>query len=126
MAVNMDEITGGSLSNVAIRSATANLVLKADRYEWQVFRFVQHVLALLGIQTEQITFKRQTIANETEIIQNIVAMRQDIDHETALKLYPNIMQEEIKQIMENVAAERMTGAPSVEELERLLKEQNNG
>ena len=126
MAVNMDEITGGSLTNVAIRTATANLNLKADRYEWQVFHFVQHVLALMDIQTEQITFKRQTIANESEIIQNIVAMRQDIDHETALKLYPNIMQEEIQQIMENVAAERMTGAPSVEELERLLKEQNNG
>ena len=126
MAVNMDEITGGSLTNVAIRTATANLDLKADRYEWQVFRFVQHVLALLGMQTEQITFKRQTIANETEIIQNIVAMRQDIDHETALKLYPNIMQEQIQGIMTNVAAERMTGAPSVKELERLLKEQNNG
>lgn len=122
MAVNMDEITGGSLTNVAIKTATANLNLKADRYEWQVFRFVQHVLALLGIQTEQITFKRQTIANETEIVQNIVAMRQDIDHETALKLNPYIMQEEIQQIMENVAAEQMTGAPSVEELERIVRE----
>ena len=126
MAINMDEITGGSLTNVAIRTATANLNLKADRYEWQVFRFVQQVLALLGIKTEQITFKRQTIANETEMIQNIVAMRQDIDHETALKLNPYIMQEEIQQIMTNVAAEQMTGAPSVEELERMLREKNNG
>lgn len=126
MAVNMDEITGGSLTNVAIRTATANLNLKADRYEWQVFRFVQQVLALLGIKTEQITFKRQTIANETEMIQNIAAMRQDIDHETALKLNPYIMQEEIQGILDNAAAEHMTNAPSVGALERILKEQNDG
>lgn len=46
MALNMDALTGGSLTNVAIRAAAASLNLKADRYEWQVFRFVQQLLAL--------------------------------------------------------------------------------
>lgn len=123
MAVNMDEITGGSLTNVAIRTATANLNLKADRYEWQVFAFVQKVLALLGINTEKIRFKRQNIANETETIQNIVAMRSDIDHETALKLNPYIMPEEIDTIMDNVAAEQLSGLPSVEQLEKTVQEE---
>ena len=126
MALDMDELTGGSLTNVAIKAATANLNLKADRYEWQAFSFVQGILRLLGIKTERITFKRQTIANETEIIQNIVAMRQDISHEKALALNPYVMQEEIPQIMQDVAAEQMTGAPSMVELERMLREKDNG
>lgn len=107
MAVNMDEITGGSLTNVAIRTATANLNLKADRYEWQVFRFVQQVLALLGIKTEQITFKRQTIANETEITQNLVSLSEFIDDETLLTHCPYFTQEEIPGILARVAARRL-------------------
>ena len=107
MAVNMDEITGGSLTNVAIRTATANLNLKADRYEWQVFRFVQHVLALLGIKTEQITFKRQTIANETEITQNLVSLSEFIDDETLLTHCPYFTQDEIPGILARAAARRL-------------------
>ena len=68
MALNMDEMTGGSLTNVAIETATANLNLKADRYEWQAFDFVQRILALIGVETEEIRFKRQTIANRSEIV----------------------------------------------------------
>ena len=112
MGVNMDEITGNSLTNVAIRTATANLNLKADRYEWQVFRFVQLVLALQGIKTEGISFKRQTIANETEIIENISVMREDIDDETALKLNPYIDQEAIPGILANRDAKVLTGFSS--------------
>lgn len=107
MAVNMDEITGGSLTNVAIRTATANLNLKADRYEWQVFRFVQQVLALLGIQTEQISFKRQTIANETEITQNLVSLSEFIDDETLLTHCPYFTQDEIPGILARTAARRL-------------------
>lgn len=123
MGVNMDEITGNSLTNVAIRTATANLNLKADRYEWQAFSFVQNVLALMGVDTEEIRFKRQTIANETEIIQNITAMRGDIDHKTALKLNPYVMLEEIDEILDNVAAEQLSALPSVEQLEKTVQEE---
>jgi hypothetical protein len=122
MAVNMDELTGGSLTNVAIKTAMTNLNLKADRYEWQVFQFVQKVLSLLGIKTEQITFKRQEIANKSEIVSDIAAMRQDIDLETALKLNPYINQEDIESIIANVAAEQMSGLPTIEELEKTVQE----
>ena len=110
MALDMDELTGGSLTNVAIQAAMTNLNLKADRYEWQAFSFVQRVLALAGIHTEEITFKRQTIANKSEIVQDIGLMRDYIDEETALKLNPYIMQEEIPEILNRVAAERLNQA----------------
>ena len=99
MALNMDALTGGSLTNVAIRAATANLNLKADRYEWQVFRFMQELLVLLGVTTDEIRFQRQCIANESETVQDIAAMRGDIDRRTALKLNPYIQPEEIDALL---------------------------
>lgn len=123
MAVNMDEITGGSLTNVAIKTAMLNLNLKADRYEWQAFQFVQRVLSLLGIQTEEIRFKRQTLVNDTEIVDNIAKMREYIDVETALKLNPYIAQEDIEGIMQNLAAEQLASMPSVTALERTVQEE---
>jgi len=103
MALNIDALTGGSLTNVAIRAATANLNLKADRYEWQVFRFVQQLLALLGVTTEEIRFPRQCIANESETVADIAAMRPDIDRRTALKLNPYIQPEEIDALLRGEA-----------------------
>ena len=121
MALDMDALTGGSLTNVAIKAAEKDLNLKCDRYEWQVFSTVQQLLALIGVETEQIRFKRQELVNESELIQNIVAMREDIDHETALKLYPYIMDEEIEKIMDNVAAEQVSGMPSMTQLVKELE-----
>ena len=120
MALDMDELTGGSLTNVAIRAATANINMKANRYEWQVRQFVREILALIGRPTDEIRFKRQTIANESETVQDIAVMRQDIDLETALKLNPYITQEEMQQIMANKDAEAHTGAPTMDELDRLM------
>ena len=105
MALDMDALTGGSLTNVAIRAATANLNLKADRYEWQVRQFMESLLDLLGIRTQDVRFKRQTIANESETVADIAAMRQDIDQRTALRLNPYIQDEEVEALTASAADE---------------------
>ena len=99
MALDMDALTGGSLTNVAIRAAAANLNLKADRYEWQVRRFVMNLLDLIGHPTADVFFKRQTIANESEMVADIAVMRDDIDQRTALRLNPYIQEEEIEALL---------------------------
>ncbi len=99
MALDMDSLTGGSLTNVAIRAAMANLNLKADRYEWQLRRFVQQLLAMIGHPTEDIRFSRQCIANESETVADIAVMRDDIDQRTALRLNPYIQEEEIEDLL---------------------------
>lgn len=101
MALDMDALTGSSLTNVAIRVAAANLNLKADRYEWQVRRFISSLLALIGCPTEDIRFKRQAIANESETVADIAVMRQDIDQQTALRLNPYISDEEIPALIDS-------------------------
>lgn len=115
MALDMDSLTGGSLTNVAIRAATANLNLKADRYEWQARQFVREVLDLIGRPNDEIRFKRQTIANESEIVQDISIMEDYIDKQTALTINPYIDREEVDAILDRLAAESMTGAPTTTE-----------
>lgn len=99
MALDMDELTGGSLTNVAIRAATANLNLKADRFEWEVFRCVRSLLGLLNMDTDEIRFQRQEIGNESETVADIAVMRGDIDRRTALKLNPYIQPDEIEGLL---------------------------
>lgn len=120
MALDMSALTGGSLTNVAIKVAMTNLNLKADRYEWQAFRFVQGILALVGVETEEIRFKRQSIVNQSEIVQDIYVMRGDLDIRTALKLNPYIEQDEIDSIIDNLEAEKVSGLPSMEDLQKQL------
>lgn len=117
MALNMDEITGGSLTNVAIEAAMTNLNLKVDRFEWQCFDFVRRLLRIIGIDTEEIRFHRQSIVNKSEIVADIYTMAQDVDRETRLKLNPYIMQEEIPEILAKVDAESVAGMNSLAEID---------
>lgn len=110
MALSLDEVTGGSLTNVAIKAALTNLNLKCDRYEWQCFAFVQGVLRLLGVETEVISFVRQGLVNQSEVVADINLMRDYIDDETALRLCPYINADEIPEIMERLALQRYSGA----------------
>ena len=102
MALNMEQLTGISLTNVAIRTATANLELKANKYEWQLFQFMQKILALAGIITEDIRFKRQYIANEMETIKMIYLSRKDMTLRKALELNPLIEQDEIDGLVKEI------------------------
>lgn len=90
MALDMTAVTGGSLTNVAIRAAMADLDLKCNAFEWQCCAFVREVLLLAGTSADQIVFKRQTISNAHETVQDIYLMRGDIDRRTALELNPYI------------------------------------
>lgn len=110
MALDMDALTGGSLTNVAIKAAMVNLDLKANDYEWQCFRFVQDVLSLNGIKTEDIQFKRQTLVNESEIIQNIYLAAADLSRRKRLELNPMISADEIDKIMMDADLEDVTGS----------------
>lgn len=103
MALDTDTLTGTQLTNVAIRTASAAMDMKADRWEWQVFRFVRELLRLMGIDTEAIRFRRKTIANESETVADIAAMRPDIDRRTALSLNPYLQPEEVERLMDDAA-----------------------
>lgn len=116
MGLSLEEITGGSLTNVAIVASETNLELKCDRFEWQVFRFVQGILRLIGVETEQISFVRQGMTNRSEIVSDL-SMMDYVDTETKLELNPYIDQEDIEGILERLAVERYAGAPVIDDTE---------
>ena len=98
MALDSDALASTQLTNVAIRTASAAMDLKADRWEWQVFHCVRALLRLLGHDTDAIRFRRRILANESEVIADINAMRADIDRRTALTLNPYLQPEEVDRL----------------------------
>lgn len=109
MALDMEALTGSSLTNVAIKAAMVNLDLKANDYEWQCFRFVQALLRLKGIETENIRFQRQVIVNESEVIENIYRAAADLSRRKRLELNPMIADDDIDTIMTDADLEDVTG-----------------
>ena len=125
MGLDTKSITGGSLTNVAIRAASKDINLKCDRWEWCAFDFVQNTLRLQGVDTEEISFTRQPLENETETIENIYRAAEDLDRETRLRKNPMISQDEIPQIMKNKAAEEVSGLESLDRLKQEIQKANN-
>ena len=127
MALDMDQMTGGSLTNVAIKAASYNLSIACDRLEWQVRKTVQGVLRLIGVETESIRFKRSGIANDSETIQDIYTFREDITREYALRLNPMVEDADIPDIIAAKDAEDVTGMDDPDELEEAVRrEQHDG
>lgn len=129
MALDIETLSGASLSTEAIETASKELNLKCDRFEWQVFDFVQRILALLNVETEVISFKRQNIINTSQVIENIYRAAEDLDQRTRLEMNPMVADDKIDDIIKATAAERTTGLPDVKTLEeemRRMKEHDDG
>lgn len=121
MALDMDEIRGGSLTNVAIQTATANLNLKVDRFEWQCFDFVQNVLMLIGVkedEIEKISFNRRNVNNDSETIQNIYTMRDDVTLEWALKNNPMVNPDDVDDLVKAKEKEKQEAEEKQAEAQR--------
>ena len=116
---------------MAIQTATANLNLKADRYEWQCIDFVQKILFLVGIvgeDAEKISFVRRCISNDSETIQNIYTMRDDVSQEWALKTNPYVNSDEIDDIIkqqENEQDKKLKKAEEAQQRQMLMQGANN-
>lgn len=126
MALDIETLTGSSLSTEAIETASKELNLKCDRFEWCVFEFVQNVLLLAGVESERIVFKRQNITNTTQTIENIYLAASDLDQRTRLKMNPMIPDDDIDAIMKETAVERTTGIATMEQLKAAIAAEAGG
>lgn len=137
MAMNFSEISGGSLTNVAIDTASFNINTKANRFEYQAFQTIRKLLKIAGIETENIKFRRQSISNKTENINNVLAVydRGLMDKQTVLEKLDNVDADEVPTILERLKAdeESAMGNMNMErkfaelqaESERLMQEQED-
>lgn len=75
MAVNTDDIAAGNVTATQIRAAYDAHNSKVDQFETCVIDFIQGILTVAGLEDDP-TFTRSQVANETEMIQNLVAAAQ--------------------------------------------------
>ena len=126
MALDTSILAGGSLTNIAIKANMVDLGLKCDEFEFNVLDFIDNVLALIkeyfniDIGQAEPKFIRRDLINDTEIIQNIMTMRSDISHKTALSLNPYI--ENVDEELREIETERMDKFTIEEPVEEIIEE----
>ena len=70
MALNTEDIAGGSTTATQIKAAYEPLNAKCDSYEYCVINFIQGILEIAGIEDNP-TFTRSMLINVTESIQSL-------------------------------------------------------
>lgn len=111
MALDTEDMTG-TLTTVEINARRENLNLKIDDFENEAHNFMNSVMQIYQeiygeVEKYNLTFIRSGLINETEIIDNIIKIRSDIDHRTALELNPMIDNDNIDVILERMKEEDM-------------------
>lgn len=80
MALDTEEIAGGSITATQIKAQYEPLNSKADEFEYCVLEFIGGVLNVAGIEDEA-SFTRSTIVNTTEEITNIIQAGEYLPHD---------------------------------------------
>lgn len=106
MALNVNQVAAGNITATAIQAAYEPLNNKTDQFEYCVIEFIQHILALIGVNDEP-SFKRSKLMNQTEETQMILSAAQFLDTETILKKLPFISSDEIDDILGRLDKEEL-------------------
>lgn len=110
--LDMNTISGSSLTNTAIRAAMSDLDLKADVLEWGMADGIINVLKLLSIDNEEPQFKRAVLVNATETVANISTMMSDgyVTEAWAVKNNPLIKDIDQDDLIEELALNKQIEA----------------
>lgn len=92
--VNLDSLSGGSLTNVAIKSQFANLDMKANAFAQEIEQYINDYIDLYNIyaaktnkaliQKDEIKFNKATIINEVELLKANAEQQGAVSEETRL------------------------------------------
>ena len=104
MALDVSILTAGNITATAIRAAYQSLDDKCDGFEYCVSEFIQEILDLNGIDDE-ITFKRNRVANIAEETSMVLSAAEYLDTETILNHLPFISPDEVDKILEATTEE---------------------
>lgn len=94
MALDTSTLTGSSINTTAIKASADALNKKVDKFEWEVQELCENIINLyLEHKGEKdkdytINFIRSGLTNDTEIIDNLMKVRDEISDETFYKNLP--------------------------------------
>ena len=105
-ALDVHQVSANS-TNDHLEAAYQPLDEEADDLEFQVTEFIQQLLALIGIEDEAPTYKRNKISNFKEQTDMVLSAANYLDTETILNKLPFITVDEVKEIIERRESEDM-------------------
>lgn len=93
--IDTQELTATQLTTVAIQASTMKLEQRVSDFEWQAYNFVNDIVELYqaytGVKFEyNITFTKLLINNKTELLDNMVKVRDDMSQIDRLKVLKKI------------------------------------
>ena len=94
-------------TNDHLEAAYQPLDEEADDLEFQVTKFIQQLLVLVGIKDEYPTYKRNRISNTAQQTNMVLSAAEYLDAETVLKHLPFITVDEVEEIMKRKQQEDM-------------------
>jgi len=100
-------VIAAGATNDHIDAAYQPLDENADDFEFQVIKFVQQILQLMGIDDVPV-FKRNRISNQSEQVDMVVKEAEWLDEETILQKLPNISVDEVSSILAKKHLEELT------------------
>lgn len=108
--IDYKALTGGSLTNVAIKSATIKLQQRVSDFEWEVYNGCEELIYIYQSYNNKnfdftIDFTYLLIQNQTELIDNAMKLVGNISQKSFLTLikranYINNVDDEIEQLNE--------------------------
>ena len=104
-AFDVAGVSSSAKTATEIKASYQPLDENADDFEYQCIEAIKDLQELAGIEVETPIFKRNVIANESEVVNMVMLESQVLDTETVLKKLPNIRPEEIPVIMQKKALE---------------------
>ena len=104
-AFDVASVSSSAKTATEIKASYQPLDENADDFEYQCIEAIKDLQELAGIEAETPIFKRNVMANESEIVNMVMLESQVLDTETVLKKLPNISPEEIPEIMAKKALE---------------------
>jgi len=124
MIMDPSEVTGGSLTNVAINTANHAETMKVSDMEWLCARFVEQILTINGMKSDAILFKHKTVSNDMEISQRL-AMYSDVPIEFKLMLDPLFPDDIVESILDAIDEEALGMGENVEDMDKDAENEMN-
>jgi len=115
MIANPKKITGGALTATAINAYYHAEKLKVSDAEWNSWDFVSRLLALIGLQSDKIEFKHETISSDIEITQRLNSYNLPI--EISMEIDPLFKDDAIPKYLDIIARESL-GMDMIDEQNR--------
>ena len=127
MALNVEDVSAGSVTATQIVAAYEPINQKTDQFEYCVTEFINGILELAGIEDEP-TYTRSQMSNQSELLEMVLQCAEHLDDEYVTTKILTLLgdSDKVEMVLKRKDAEAADRYKQQEaELEELRNQQNN-